>query len=74
MGSLEARMSIGMWTVNIALMRFQIGTRILLGIGKEAVHVTFCQINCLHFVHALRFCVRLGLNMMALDGYGGSGL
>lgn len=35
-------MLIGMRTVKARLRRFQMGMRILLGIGLEAMHVIFC--------------------------------
>jgi hypothetical protein len=35
------RMLIEMWTVGAALMKFQIGMKILMGIGLEAIHIMF---------------------------------
>lgn len=43
---------------------FYMGMRNPLGTGPETIHVTFWYKTCLHFVHALRRCRRMGSKVM----------
>lgn len=44
------------------LMRFQVGMRVMLEMGLEAVCVTFCQGIDLHLVHVEKLWEAKGLN------------
>jgi hypothetical protein len=50
--------------IKTVLMRYQMGTRTLLGIVLEVIHVTFWKRIFLNFVHALKLCGRLSLKVI----------
>lgn len=55
----------GMFGVKVRFLKFQIEIRTL-GTGQEDIHATYGQITCLHFVHAVRCCVKLSIKVMVL--------
>lgn len=56
----KSRILIGMQTVKTRLRRLQLGTGALLAVRLEVICVALWKKICLHPVHVLRFCGRLG--------------